>query len=73
MTKFPDALKDQGAYPLVLDLSKPDDDIKRAAESALQIYGHVDVLVNNAGWAVTSPWEEAECVLSSYSPGVARS
>lgn len=47
--KFPDQLKEAGAYMLVLDLYDSDDKLRKAAEAALQVYGHVDVLVNNAG------------------------
>ncbi|KIP03708.1 hypothetical protein PHLGIDRAFT_226893 [Phlebiopsis gigantea 11061_1 CR5-6] len=60
LDKFPRSLKDQGASPLVLDLMSPDDEIKLAAEKALQVHGHVDVLVNNAGWGIPSPWEEVD-------------
>ena len=60
LTKFPQHLREQGARPLVLDLSDPDKEIKRAAEDALQVYGRVDVLVNNAAWGLVDPWEETE-------------
>lgn len=33
----------------MLDLTDSDENIQQAAESAIQVYGHVDVLVNNAG------------------------
>lgn len=49
LKKFPDVLKEGGANPLVVDFNSPDAEIIQAASSALQIYGHVDVLVNNAG------------------------
>lgn len=42
-------LKEAGARPLVLSLDSSDEVIQKAAEEAIQIYGHVDVLVNNAG------------------------
>lgn len=49
LAKFPRALRDVGAQPLVLDLEASDEEIREVAQDALQIYGHVDVLVNNAG------------------------
>ena len=42
-------LREAGAKPLVLDLDSPDDVVRQAAQDAIQVYGHVDVLVNNAG------------------------
>ncbi|KAL6300318.1 hypothetical protein BKA93DRAFT_829146 [Sparassis latifolia] len=58
MAKFTDGLK--GAEPLILDLSGPDYEIRKAGEAALKIYGHVDVVVNNAGFGVIAPVEELE-------------
>jgi NAD(P)-dependent dehydrogenase (short-subunit alcohol dehydrogenase family) len=49
ISKFPTTLKNAGVSPLVLDLDASDEIVKRAAEDAIRIYGHVDVLVNNAG------------------------
>ena len=49
LEKFPTSLRDGGARPLILDLNASDESLKQAAENAIQIYGRVDVLVNNAG------------------------
>jgi NADP-dependent 3-hydroxy acid dehydrogenase YdfG len=49
LSKFPQELEKAGARPLVIDFTSPDVDIIQAASSAIEIYGHVDVLVNNAG------------------------
>lgn len=48
-SKLPPALKDAGVHPVFLDMLSGDDVIKKAAEDAIQVYGHVDVLVNNVG------------------------
>jgi NAD(P)-dependent dehydrogenase (short-subunit alcohol dehydrogenase family) len=42
-------MRDAGAQPVILDLTDSDDKINQAAARAIQVYGHVDVLVNNAG------------------------
>lgn len=55
-SKLPESLKD--AKPLKLDLSGSESEIKKAGQEALQIYGHIDFLVNNAGYALPSPVEE---------------
>lgn len=49
---------------LLLNLYDTDDKIREAAEEALQVYGHVDVLVNNAGtnYIGYGPVEETRCV-----------
>ena len=60
LSKFPKELEEHGAKPLVLDLCAADEDIQHAAQDAIAIYGHVDVLVNNAGTIETAlgPVEE---------------
>lgn len=67
LSKFPDTLR--GAEPLILDLNASDTEIRKAGEAALKIYGHVDVLVNNAGYGVVAPVEELRYT-SCYSCGV---
>jgi len=39
-----------GAKAYTLDPSAPEAEVKRAAKEALEIYGRIDVLVNNAGY-----------------------
>lgn len=47
-SKFPESLKTAGAHPLYLDMSNSDDAIRKVAADAIAVYGHVDVLINNA-------------------------
>ena len=49
LQKFPQELQEAGAKPLIVDFTSSDTDITQAATSAIEIYGHVEVLVNNAG------------------------
>lgn len=59
LDKFPAALKEAGAHPLVLDLNDTDANIRAAAETAIKVHGRVDVLVNNAGSTnAVAPLEE---------------
>ena len=64
LSKFPQALREAGAKPLILDLDASDSLVQHAAEDAIQLYGQVDVLVNNAGTNLTGygPVEETRCV-----------
>lgn len=65
--KFPKELEELGATPVLVDFRAPDAEIRRAADEALQVYGRVDVLVNNAGTVNggTQPVEEMRCVRCS--------
>ncbi|KAF7305895.1 NAD(P)-binding protein [Mycena chlorophos] len=55
---IPDSIK--AAKPLTLDLNASDSDIQRAGKAALDIYGRIDVLVNNAGYCLTGYVEEVQ-------------
>ena len=65
LDRFPEELKKAGAAPILLDFCSSDDEIVAAAEDALNVYGHVDVLMNNAGGSVTGvgPVEELRYVV----------
>ena len=51
-------LESLGAAILEIDVSDTQDELDRKAEEAIQIYGTVDVLVNNAGYAHFGVMEE---------------
>lgn len=60
LEKIPKTLK--AAAPLQLDLHSTPVEIKAAGQRALEIYGHIDVLVNMAGYGLEAPVEELEYV-----------
>jgi NADP-dependent 3-hydroxy acid dehydrogenase YdfG len=51
-------LKAKGAETLELDVTWPFEKIEAAFTQAEQIYGHIDVLINNAGYVVAGFLEE---------------
>ena len=52
------SLKEAGASILDLDVQAPQAELNNIAAEALKIYGGVDVLVNNAGYAEVGVLEE---------------
>lgn len=59
LSKFPTVLKEAGAQPIIVDFAASDEELRRAAERAIESYGNVDVLVNNAGMGVFGLVEES--------------
>lgn len=51
-----------GAKTMQLDVTDEQQKINQIAKEAIDIYGKVDVLVNNAAYASGAAWEDAECV-----------
>jgi NAD(P)-dependent dehydrogenase (short-subunit alcohol dehydrogenase family) len=58
-------LKDTGATILDLDVTAPQAEIDRKFQQALNAYGSIDVIVNNAGFIQCGALEELRYVLSS--------
>ncbi|KAH8093853.1 NAD-P-binding protein [Cristinia sonorae] len=52
-------IEEQGADILELDVTDTLDNLRAVAEEAVNLYGHVDVVVNNAGYAQVTCLEEA--------------
>jgi NADP-dependent 3-hydroxy acid dehydrogenase YdfG len=51
-------LKNTDAAVLQLDVTWNQSRINAAMESAIEIYGHIDVLVNNAAYLLGGAWED---------------
>ncbi|KZT23765.1 NAD(P)-binding protein [Neolentinus lepideus HHB14362 ss-1] len=52
-------LEELGAYGLFLDVTSPAAELRKAVETAVAVYGRIDVLVNNAGQIMLGTLEEA--------------
>ncbi|KDQ09720.1 hypothetical protein BOTBODRAFT_58499 [Botryobasidium botryosum FD-172 SS1] len=57
--KEPAGLAETGAHTLALDVTREIDRLKEIVDSLVKQHGHIDVLVNNAGYIITCALEEA--------------
>ncbi|KAI1102879.1 NAD(P)-binding protein [Jackrogersella minutella] len=53
-------LRQAGAFTLELDVTHPQHGISDTISKAIDVYGRIDVVVNNAGYIVTGGWEDVE-------------
>jgi NAD(P)-dependent dehydrogenase (short-subunit alcohol dehydrogenase family) len=51
-------LKKAGAAVLELDVTSPQEELDKIAKTAWELYGHIDVLANNAGYIESGALEE---------------
>ena len=58
-------LKENGAETLELDVTAPLNELHAVAAKAVAIYGHIDVVVNNAGYIISGALEENTFVTNS--------
>jgi NADP-dependent 3-hydroxy acid dehydrogenase YdfG len=62
-----ESLASQGAAVLELDVTHSQGDIDRIIAHAITIYGHIDVLVNNAGFVAAGSWEDLRyCFINKW-------
>ena len=57
-------LQEAGADIMQLDVTAPQVELDDKIKQAIVFYGHVDVLVNNAGYMQTGNWEDLSYVTS---------
>ncbi len=61
-----DTIKAAGAATFAWDVTKPLDELKKAAEEAHKLYGRFDYLINNAGYSQVGGLEELRYAFSSH-------
>jgi NADP-dependent 3-hydroxy acid dehydrogenase YdfG len=57
-------LQEIGASVIDLDVTWAPEKIQAAIDAAIKIYGHVDILINNAGYVLAGIFEETTYVRS---------
>jgi NAD(P)-dependent dehydrogenase (short-subunit alcohol dehydrogenase family) len=56
-------LRRSGAAVLQLDVTSDQDKLNQTMAKAIAIYGHIDVLVNNAAYIAVGAWENVPLVI----------
>jgi NAD(P)-dependent dehydrogenase (short-subunit alcohol dehydrogenase family) len=59
-------LKDAGAAVLQLDVTSTQATLNAIITDAIAVYGHIDVLVNNAGYIAAGAWEDTPSVFRKF-------
>jgi len=54
---------------LTLDITSTAEDLEKAIDQAISIYGYFDVLVNNAGYVVSGVWQDLRYL---FMPGLSK-
>ena len=59
------ALADEGAETIQLDITASEEVLKQKAKEAIETFGHIDVVVHNAGSFQMGSWEDLTYVKTS--------
>lgn len=57
-----DEITKKGGHWIALDVTKPEEEVKKVIDDAKSLFGRLDVVVNNAGFATMGAVEDFEYV-----------